>query len=47
MQPPMADKSEEFLALSRSLGDQEEVVTQYAQQLLRVNKMSLAAVASK
>ncbi len=37
MQPPMEDKLEEFLALSRSIGDQEEAVTECAQQLLKVN----------
>lgn len=46
MQPPMADKLEEFLALCGSLRDQEEAVTQHAQQLLKVNEMLLEAVAN-
>ncbi len=37
MQPAMADALEEFLALSKNIGDQEEIVIECAQQLLKVN----------
>ena len=48
MQPPMTDKLGEFFPLSGSLKDRdrEEVVTQSAQQLLKVNKMLLEAITS-
>ncbi len=42
----MADKLDQFLVLSRSLRDQEEVVTQSAQQLLKVSEILLEAVAN-
>ncbi len=37
MQLAMADALEEFLALSKNIGDQEEIVIECAQQLLKVN----------
>lgn len=46
MQPPMDGNLEEFLALSSSIGDQQEAVTNCAQQLLKVNQFSLCTVAS-
>ena len=46
MQPPMEGNLEEFLALSSSIGDQQEAVTKCAQQLLKVNEFSLRTVAS-
>ncbi len=46
MQPPMKDKLEEFLALSKSIGDQEKAVTERAQQLLKVNEFSFRTAAS-
>ena len=36
MQPPMVDKLDKLLALSRSVGVQEGAVNQYSQQLLEV-----------
>ena len=46
MQPPIKDKLEEFLALSKSIVDQETAVTERAQQLLKVNEFSFRTAAT-